>query len=155
MIPDVLIRDPNVVKREFHDTIERLYNPLAEDAARYREYAHELSLPLDQGIIQRLTNRLGYAKKRTSDILNHIRENSGTLYPILEPHLDEITENAWFFQTATEIAVERVLRYTSVRMKYFPKTFEKLERVDPYRINKLSRSEKLTILEIAGQERDL
>lgn len=66
----------------------------------------------------------------------------------------EIVENAWFIQTTTEIDLERVLRHSSRRMKYFPKTFAALESIDPAHLDNLTYESKLQILEIAGTERD-
>ncbi len=134
----VLIRDPEIVKQEFHTTVGRLYNPLLDDAQEYRRFARDHSIPLDQSTIRKLVDRLGHAKHRTHTLLSHLKEHAGSLYELSESHLNDIVASAWMFQISTERAVEEVLRYTSVRMEYFPKTFQKLESVDPYRIDKLS-----------------
>lgn len=76
------------------------------------------------------------------------------MYPISDKEIAAISDEAWVFQVSADKMVEKLLRYTSLGMKYFPKTFQYIENIDPYRFDKISYGEKLELLEIAGKERD-
>ncbi len=149
-----LIRESSVVTRWVGETLDCLYTPISEDAEWYFKRLRETGLPLDSVVIRRFTERLEFANHRTSDILWHLKSNRGKLYPISDSDVAAISDEAWVFQISADKMVEKLLRYTSLGMKYFPRTFRYIENIDPYRFDKLSYQEKLELLEIAGEERD-
>jgi hypothetical protein len=149
-----LIREPTVVTKGVGEVLGRLYTPISEDAEWYFKRLRETGFPLDSAAIRKFTERLEYANHRASEILGHLKSNRGSLYPISESDVAAISDEAWVFQVSADRTVEKLLRYTSLGMRYFPRTFQRIEGIDPYRFDKLGRSEKLELLEIAGEERD-
>lgn len=72
--------------------------------------------------------------------------------PLPEQEFEDMINLAWMVQAYIENELASVLRFSSIQAKYFPRTFEVLERIDIAQVNKLTNYDKIRISSIARDE---
>lgn len=149
----------SLVAREiFKEQIEARYAKLSEDIHRYQELVQDNTCFLDHKMIRSLQYRLQYCSNRTNIFLR-LLEQQHPSKGRSEGIVGELTDEAWNLQLVTETHLDSLFWQSSLGMKYFSKTFEAIEWIDPSKFRKgvpIEERRKAVgeILETAWIERD-